>query len=267
MSTWSEVLARLSKHSLSNWEKCSFMKDSVEYLEHQIDAEGFHTLPSKVETIVEAPAPKNITELHSYGKFIPNFSSKLHSLHALLKTGTGQRNVHKLLHRLRSLSEAPVLDPKLLAGDTSNYRIGAVLSNVHCDGQEHPIAFTSCSLSSITQVQKEALSLIHRICKFFNYIYDWELILATDHLFNSFIWSWKWSNNIGSRQITELDTLFIIVQLPTKAHANVDGLSLPATLILWGTTVIEISARNASWSAHWCNKASNSQPCLVASYW
>ena len=41
-------------------------------------------------------------------------------------------------------------DPKLpirLAGDASNYRIGAVLSHVDAKGQEHPIAFVSRTLS------------------------------------------------------------------------------------------------------------------------
>ena len=79
------------------------------------------------------------------------------------------------------LIEAPVLvhyDPKLpvrLAGDVSNYGIGAVLSHVDGKGQEHPIAFMPQTLSTseknYSQVEKEALSLIFGINKFRNYIY------------------------------------------------------------------------------------------------
>ena len=144
----SEVLARLSKHGLRlKREKCSFMQDSVEYLGHRIDAEGVHTSASKVEAIVKAPAPKNITELRSflgmvnyYGKFIQNVASKLHPLHALLKNGVKWNwsdECSQVFTQIKKcLSEAPVLvhyDPKLpvrLAGDASNYGIGTVLSHV-----------------------------------------------------------------------------------------------------------------------------------------
>ena len=52
------------------------MCQAVEYLGHRVDAEGLHTLDSKVAAIQQAPAPKNVQELHSflglvhyYGKF------------------------------------------------------------------------------------------------------------------------------------------------------------------------------------------------------
>ena len=91
-----EVLSRLSNHRLRlKQEKCSFMQDSIEYLGHHIDTTGIHTSTSKVEVISRAPAPKNVSELHSflgtvnyYGEFIPNLASKLHPLYSLLKNGT-----------------------------------------------------------------------------------------------------------------------------------------------------------------------------------
>ena len=43
-------------------EKCAFFKDTVEYLGHQISAEGLHTTPKKVEVIQAFLAPKNIQE-------------------------------------------------------------------------------------------------------------------------------------------------------------------------------------------------------------
>ena len=39
-------------------EKCVFFQNSVEYLRHLVDAAGLHTLPSKVEAILQAPDPK-----------------------------------------------------------------------------------------------------------------------------------------------------------------------------------------------------------------
>ena len=62
----------------------------------------------------------------------------------------------------------------MLAGDASNYSNGAVLSHVDSTGQEHPIAFTSRTLSvsekNYSQIE-EALSLIVGIHKFHKYIY------------------------------------------------------------------------------------------------
>ena len=72
--------------------KCEFFKDSVEYLGHSVDAQGLHTLPSKVEAILKAPDPRNLQQLRSflgllnyYGKFIPNLASIVHPLNHLLQ--------------------------------------------------------------------------------------------------------------------------------------------------------------------------------------
>jgi len=105
-------------------------------------------------------------------------ADKLHPLHALLKSGVKWNwsdECAKVFTEIKKyLSEAPILlhhNPKLL----TNYGVGAVLSHVDSEGQEHPIAFTSQSLSAseknYSQVEKEILSLIHGIYKFCNYIY------------------------------------------------------------------------------------------------
>ena len=53
-----EVLSRLRKYGIRLKEdKCQFLQDSVEYLGHQVDAEGVHTSPKKVEAILKAPRP------------------------------------------------------------------------------------------------------------------------------------------------------------------------------------------------------------------
>ena len=67
------------------------MKLSVEYLGHSVDSEGFHTLPSKVEAIQQAPQPQNVQQLRSFlgllnynGKFISNLADIIHPLNQLL---------------------------------------------------------------------------------------------------------------------------------------------------------------------------------------
>ena len=75
--TKEEYLQNLPK--VLDKQKCSFQRDSVEYLGYVIECDGLHATPTKVEAIVNAPSPKNVTELRSflglvnyYGKFIKN---------------------------------------------------------------------------------------------------------------------------------------------------------------------------------------------------
>lgn len=88
-----EVLMRLEKHGFRlKRDKCEFLLPTVEYLGHQVSKDGIKPLPSKVAAINQAPTPRNIQELRSflgllnyYGKFIPNLSTLLHPLNALLQ--------------------------------------------------------------------------------------------------------------------------------------------------------------------------------------
>ena len=78
-----EVLKRLSKAGLRVKKcKCQFTVPSVSYLGHMIDAQGLHPLPEKIQAVLEAPIPTNVTELKSYlglltyyGKFLPNLGT------------------------------------------------------------------------------------------------------------------------------------------------------------------------------------------------
>ena len=88
-----EVFQRLEKHGFRlKQEKCEFLMPTIEYLGHQITKNGVQPLPSKVAAIEQAPTHTNIQELRSflglldyYGKFIPNLSTILHPLNALLQ--------------------------------------------------------------------------------------------------------------------------------------------------------------------------------------
>ena len=161
-----------------------------------------HTTKSKVEAIQEAPAPKNVQELHSflgllnyYAKFIPYLVSLLQLLHILLQTGKSwncSKECSAAFSKAKSLlSSAPVLahhDQSLklcLAGDASAYGVGAVLSHVYPDGTERPIGYASRTLNpserNYAQVEKEALSLIFGVKRFHQHIYARESMLITDH--------------------------------------------------------------------------------------
>ena len=49
-----EVLQRLQNHGVQmKKSKCKFLKTSVEYLGHHIDAEGLHTTEDKLEAVIQ----------------------------------------------------------------------------------------------------------------------------------------------------------------------------------------------------------------------
>ena len=72
-------------------EKCFFMLQEVEYLGHTISSKGIQPTTNKIRAIVEAPQPKNVSQLKSffgmlnyYEKFLPNLSTHLASLYTAL---------------------------------------------------------------------------------------------------------------------------------------------------------------------------------------
>ncbi len=59
-----QVLERLQKHHLyAKLEKCEFNQPRIEFLGFIISAKGIEVAPSKVEAVVEWPAPSNRKKL------------------------------------------------------------------------------------------------------------------------------------------------------------------------------------------------------------
>ena len=202
-STLEKVFSRLESHGFRlKLEKCEFLLTCIEYLGHIITSNGIKPVPSKVEAIVKAPKPVNVQQLRSflglinyYGKFIPNLSTLLHPLNALLqanKKWVWSSECAKAFQAAKNhLTSAVVLThydsslPITLAADASAYGVGAVISHVFPDKSERPIAFASRTLSSseqnYAQLQKEALALVFGVQKFHRYLYGRNFTLITDH--------------------------------------------------------------------------------------
>ena len=93
LSTLEEVLARLEQYGVRlNKAKCKFMLPSVEYLGYHISGDGVRPTQEKLQAIVDAPAPKDVSQLKSflglvnyYSKFLPHLANTLAPLYALLK--------------------------------------------------------------------------------------------------------------------------------------------------------------------------------------
>lgn len=203
LKTLDQVLTRLEKYGLKlQREKCEFFRQSLEYLGHYIDAAGLHKSPEKIKAIKEAPAPTNVSQLHSflgminyYGRFIPNLASVLNPLNNLLCkdkkwywSAACEKSFQKAKDHLTLPAVLTHYDPELpicLACDASPYGVGAVISHVFQGGKEKPIAFASRTLSkaeqNYAQIEWEALSIIFGIRKFHQYLYGRRFTLLTDH--------------------------------------------------------------------------------------
>ena len=198
-----EVLRRLQAAGMRlKREKCFFLLPSVEYLGHKISEAGLQTADSKVEAIVNAPAPRNVTELRSflglvnyYGKFLPNLATLLSPLYALLQKrrqwkwtadqANAFREVKALLQSSRVLVHFDDSLPLILSSDASPYGIGAVLSHRMPNGDEHPVSFASRTLTETekkySQLEKEALAIVFGVRKYHQYLYGRKFELRTDH--------------------------------------------------------------------------------------
>ena len=88
-----QVLTRLQDAGMRlKRQKCEFMLPSVSYLGLIISAEGLQTGEAKVEALMGAPEPRNLSELRSfigmvnyYGKFLPDLATTLTPLYKLLR--------------------------------------------------------------------------------------------------------------------------------------------------------------------------------------
>ena len=252
--------------------RSKFLRPSVEYLGHIIDKQGLHATPDKVKAVVNAPQPKDVSELRAflgllnyYGKFLPNLADQLHPLNNLLKkhqkwkwTDACEKAFKWAKQALVSAKVLVHYDPNLpirVAADASAYGIGAVLSHVLHDGTEHPIAYASRTLSAseknYSQIEKEALGLIFAVKKFHQYIYGRQFTLITDHKpLLAILGSKKGIPPLAAARMQRWSFLlsaytYDIVFKPTTMHCNADGMSrLPLPQIASKEEVPEITLFN-----------------------
>lgn len=197
-----KVFERLNEFNIKiNFDKCNFFNKHVEYLGHTISEKGIRPTTKKMEAIISAPEPTNVTELKAflglinfYHKFLPNSSTVLKPLYDLTKKNTTyewnmecQRafdQAKKLLVSNNVLTHFDLNKPLVVCCDASNYGVGAVLSHI-IEGEERPILFVSCTLTEreqkYSQLEKEALAIIFALKRFHRFLYGNKFTIITDH--------------------------------------------------------------------------------------
>ncbi len=182
--------------------KCQFMKPSIEFLGHQISSRGIHTTQSKVHAIVNMPAPKDASDCRSflgllnfYHKFLNQVSSECEPIYRLTRQDVPFKWSSKCKSAFEKvkqiLSTAPVLahyDPSKKIGvacDASPFVVSSILFMIDEYGNEQPLGYHSQLLNETqrrySQIEKEGLSIIVSMKKFYKYLCARRFLLVTDH--------------------------------------------------------------------------------------
>ncbi|XP_057376543.1 uncharacterized protein LOC130697744 [Daphnia carinata] len=194
------VLTALERANLTlNIDKCVFGATKVSHLGHVIDAEGIHPEGEKVRALTSMPVT-NLKSLRGflglasyYRRFVPDFASLAHPLHALLKKNAvwrwTERHEGAKSSIVARLTTAPVLahfDDALevtIQTDASQTGLGAVLTQDTGEGHR-PVTFISRRLSDTETRyhanELECLAVVWALKKLRTYVYGRHFFVKTD---------------------------------------------------------------------------------------
>src|SRR5258705_3074354 len=187
-----EVLRRLCHNGLfAGINKCTFHADSVEYLGYILSPTGLSMDPAKVQTIQDWPEPRKVKDIQSflgfanfYRRFIHEYSDIVIPLTRLTRkdlTWNFSAACRDAFNQLKTaFLSAPVLThwipdtPMTVETDASDYAIAAILSITLPDGEIHPVAFHSRTLTApelnYDTHDKELLAIFEAFQKWRHYL-------------------------------------------------------------------------------------------------
>lgn len=202
-----EVLRRLREAGLSlSRDKCHFCKSELKYLGYVVNSQGLLADPEKIASILNIPTPKNSKDVRHiigmaswYRRFIPNFSSIIAPLTALLKknskfmwselcdTAFSTIKNHLISSPILSCPDFSV--PFTVQTDASGFGIGAVLTQT-VNEEERVICYSSRSLTrcerNYSVTERECLAVLWAIEKLRPYLEGTRFTVITDH--HSLVW-------------------------------------------------------------------------------
>ncbi|GFW35729.1 retrovirus-related Pol polyprotein from transposon 297 [Trichonephila clavipes] len=245
------VLQRIKRAKLTiKPSKCKFAQQNVKFLGH-IVGQGFRT-PSeiKVQAVLEFPTPRTKTEIRAflslagyYQKYINLFSVIAAPLTDALKgrakkgeitwTTECENTFRELKGKLidKPVLYAPNFEREFIVQtDASNAGMGAVLTQLNEQGEEHPILHLSKKFSEVEKryctTEKECASIVFAIKRLHYYLDGNSFLVMADH--NPLVWL---NRNVSSnprlmRWALALQPYnFRIVHQSGKSYKNADSLS------------------------------------------
>ena len=196
------ILKQLRKHRLyAKVSKCDFFRKQLEYLGHDVSAQGIKVSPSKIEAIREWPTPTTVRQVRSfvglanfYRKFIKGFSAIAKPLTELTKKDIlfqwGAEQTKAMNELKKALCTAPVLllpdlaKPFVVHTDASSFALGGVLQQDGGHGLQ-PIAYESRKLNNTERrysaYERELLAVLHSCTTWRHYLFGRHFKLKTDH--------------------------------------------------------------------------------------
>ncbi|EXX71174.1 gag-pol fusion protein [Rhizophagus irregularis DAOM 197198w] len=230
-----------------NPDKCSFVKEELEFLGHIVSNKGIRTDPAKIQKVKDFPVPLNVTQLRGflglasyYRRFVPGFSRIATPLNKLLKKGVayswGKEQQVAFEQLKQTLIASPILifpdfeKQFVLLTDASTFGLGAILSQLDEDGNDRVIAYASrtCNKaeSNYSATELECLAVIWAVKHFHAYIYGQRFKLVTDHaalchLFNTATPIGRLARWVMKLQMYDFET----THRSRRKHLNVDSLS------------------------------------------
>ena len=161
-----EALQRLRDNGLyASTEKCEFHSTSVDYLGFILSPDGLTMDPAKIQVIQDWPEPRKIRDIQSfldfanfYRRFIYNYSDIVIPLTRLTRKGTPWHFSDDCQNAFTAIKKAFtcalvithwVPDVQItVETDASDYAVAAILSITLSDGEIHPVAFYSRTLTT-----------------------------------------------------------------------------------------------------------------------
>ena len=248
MSHLKELFSKLNSANLKlKLNKCSFFKKQVTYLGHIITEQGIIPSEKKVQAVLEYPVPHNAKTVRSwlgltnyFRRFIPDYASLAAPLNELTKPTSKFKwgNVEQeAFQTLKSLLVSPpilahpdVNKPYIVTADASSFGIGAILSQMNENDEEHVICYFSKKLTPTQRnycaTDLELLACITAMEQFRPYLYGRKFKLITDHRPILYLQNMKNLNARHFRYILKLQEFrFEIIHRQGLLHGNVDMLS------------------------------------------
>ena len=184
--------------------KCKFCHSKVKFVGHIVGSGTRSVVQSKLEAIKAIPEPTTKKLLRSflgmcnfYRMYVPRFSELAVTLTDLtthkgsnkIVFNEDQRNAFiKLKDALCSATTlyAPNLEkPYIIRCDSSDYGVGATLSQIGDDGLEHPVSFASAKLNDTMKrysvIEREAYAVLFSLKKFDTLVYGCKITVYSDH--------------------------------------------------------------------------------------
>jgi hypothetical protein len=230
-------------------KKCEFRKLKIEYLGLIVEEGKLAMDPTKLKGVLDWPAPKTVKEVwsfigfgNSYCCFVKGFSHLAHFLYDLLKKDkkfVWSEECQEYFDQLKKwFTEEPVLmmpdhlKPFQIQVDSSLFATGGILTQMDTNGDRHPCAYLSKSLTkeqrNYDTGDRELLAIVQALKEWRHYIQEsgQTTIVLSDH---NNLRHFKVPQAIGQQMAWW--TLYLsefnikLVHIPGKKNIQADSLS------------------------------------------